>query len=101
MTQFQKDHEYMDGESKKIDAYFAERKKQLALPKPVSIEDEAKKAVEHANGLTDKERKDFSRALSLRWHPGKLLLEFVWFCAFCCVLFTQQALLSLSQMVSA
>ncbi len=33
--------------------------KQLALPKPVSVEDQAKKAVEHANGLGDKERKDF------------------------------------------
>jgi len=100
-TQFRKDHEYMNDQSSKIDDYFAERKKQLALPKPVSVEDQANKAVEHAKGLADKERKDFARALSLRWHPGNLLLDFVWFCTVCCILFIQQALLSLSQMVSA
>jgi len=98
LTQFRKDVEYMDGQSRKADA---QREKQLALPKPVSVEAEAKMAVEHAKGLTDKERKDFARALSLRWHPGKLLLDFVWFSAFCCALIVQQALLSLSQMVSA
>ena len=59
--QFRKDHEYMDDWSSKIDDYIAEHKKQLAVPKPVSVEDEAKKAVEHANGLGDKERKDFAR----------------------------------------
>ena len=78
-----------------------ERKKQLALPKPVSVEHQAEKAVEHGKGLADKERKHFAKALNLRWHPGNLLPDFVWFCAVCCVLFIQQALLSLSQMVSA
>ena len=101
LTQFRKDVEYMDGHSRKVDDYFAERKKQLALPKPVSIEDEAKKAVEHANGLGDKKNKDFARALSLHWHPGKHPPESVWFSAFCCALFVQQALLSLLQMESA
>ena len=75
LTQFRKDVAYMDGQSRKADA---QREKQLALPKPVSIEEEAKKALEHAKGLTDKERKDFARAVSLRWHPGKLLPDFVW-----------------------
>jgi len=98
LTQFRKDVEYMDGQSRKVDA---QREKQLALPKPVSIEEEAKKAVEHAKGLTDKERKDFARALSLRWHPGKLLPGFVWVPAFCCAFFVQHALLSLSHLVSA
>ena len=32
LTQFRKDVEYMDGHSRKVDDYFAERKKQLALP---------------------------------------------------------------------
>ncbi|KAL0053604.1 hypothetical protein WJX82_008204 [Trebouxia sp. C0006] len=68
LTQFRKDVAYMDGQSRKADA---QREKQLALPKPVSIEEEAKKALEHAKGLTDKERKDFARAVSLRWHPDK------------------------------
>ncbi len=98
LTQFRKDVEYMDGQSRKVDE---QREKQLALPKSVSVEDEAKMAVEHANGLAEKERKDFTRALSLRWHPGKHLPESGWFSAFCCALFVQQALLSLSQMVSA
>ncbi|KAL0050761.1 hypothetical protein WJX82_006600 [Trebouxia sp. C0006] len=61
-TQFCKDHEYMDD---------PERKKQLALPKPVSVKHQAEKAVEHGKGLADKERKHFAKALNLRWHPDK------------------------------
>ena len=49
LTQFRKDVAYMDGQSRKADA---QRERQLALPKPVSIEKEAKKAFEHAKGLT-------------------------------------------------
>ena len=37
--QFRKDHEYMDDWSSKIDDYIAEHKKQLAVPKPVSVEE--------------------------------------------------------------
>ena len=54
LTQCRKDRDCMDGQSGKADDHVAQHEKQLTLPKPVTIKDEAKMAVEHANGLAER-----------------------------------------------